>query len=128
MAYKCKIYPIYKIDKKIDPILFRCSLRNCGYMWGHFLEYRDDKCAKIVICRKNKRIVGWGLRFKFKNGRNTKYSIMFYVRKTHRRKGLGTRIYKKLTYRLPKSKIEVYPDSSNKKFFNKVLTKKQSKV
>lgn len=53
---------------------------------------------------------------------------MFYVRKTHRRKGLGTRIYKKLTYRLPKSKIEVYPDSSNKKFFNKVLTKKQSKV
>ena len=128
MAYKCKIYHINKIDKKIDPILFRCSLRNRGYMWGHFLEYRDDKCAKVVICRNNTRIVGWGLRFKFKTGRKTKYSVMFYVRKTHRRKGLGTRIYKKLTYRLPKSKIEVYPDSSNKKFFNKVLTKKQSKV
>ena len=121
MSYRCKIYPIYKIDKKIDPILFRCSLRNRGYMWRHFLEYRDNKYAKVVICRNNTRIVGWGLRYKFKTERKIKHSVMVYVRKSYRRKGLGTRIYKKLTFKLPKSKIEVYQDSSNKQFFKNLI-------
>jgi len=93
-------------------------------MWIHFLQYRHDKSAKVVICKNNTRIVGWGLRYKFKTNRKIKYSVMFYVRKTHRRKGIGTRIYKKLTFKLPKSKIEVYPDSSNKQFFKKVVDNK----
>ena len=123
MAIVYKSYRPYDIDNKYDKDLQRCSLRNGGYMWTNFVEHRQCKRSKVVICFVDNKIVGWGIRFKYSVNRNSNYSIMLFVFKQYRRNGIGTQIYKKLTRGVKYTKLEVYPDRLNRKFFGRVYDK-----
>lgn len=118
MVYKS--YRPYDVDAKYDKQLYRCSLRYCGHMWWEFSRNRKCKKSKVVICFIKDKIVGWGYRFKYHKNPTNNYSIMMHVYKTYRRKGIGTQIFKKLTRGIKSIKLEVYPDSHNKKFFEKI--------
>lgn len=108
------------VESKYDKQLRRCSMRNLGYMWYEFMNNRKCKKSKVVICFDKDKIVGWGYRFKYKKNPVDNHSIMLFVYKSYRNRGIGTQIYRKLTRGIKQIKLEVYPDSSNKKFFRSV--------
>lgn len=118
MEYTFEMCSFDQVDKKFDREIYLRSSRNRGYIWSDFIKRRTCSRSKIVICRKNEQIVAWGIRFKIEN--KIKYAIMAYVTRSNRKKGLGTIIFKKLMRGLPKSKIEVYPNSTNNHFFKKL--------
>lgn len=115
-----KVFRPCDIESKYDKQLRRCSMRNLGHMWYEFMNNRNCNKSKVVICFDDDKIVGWGYRFKYKKNPTNNYSVMLFVYKTYRNRGIGTQIYKKLTRGIMLHKLEVYPDSSNKKFFKSV--------
>lgn len=119
MTYAFEMCSFGQVDKKFDREIYLRSSRSRGYIWSDFKKRRYCKYSKIVICRKYGQIVAWGIRFKIKN--KSKYAVMAYVTRSNRKKGLGTTIFNKLMQGLPKSKIQVYANSTNKQFFKKLL-------
>jgi GNAT superfamily N-acetyltransferase len=88
-------------------------------MWYSLRKNRQCDKSKVVICFIKDKIVAWGFRFKYAG--KVKYSVMLYVRESHRKLGIGTKIYRTLTRGIKSIKIKVYPDFYNKKFFKKII-------
>ena len=111
------------ISDKILISKFRdCSFRNHGWMYKLFLSSKTCPKSKVVYCLYKKELVAWGLRAKDPSI----YSIMLYVKKNHRRLGIGSKIFKKLCAGLSRKQIEYWPhNTGNSKFF-KSVDKKQN--
>lgn len=105
-----------EVSCKYDSMLYRCSYRSGGYMYKHFVKLRQCKKSKVVICFDRRKIVGWGIRFKPR----CKYNIMLFVYKSHRKRGIGTKIYRQLANGLSKNNIRVYPNGESRVFFKKI--------
>jgi len=123
-----KVSTITDLDRDIDPILHKCSLGFLGHMWRYFKRHRNSNKATVVVCRKGNVVVGWGIKTPFRRGTLIRYNLMLFVTRRHRRKGIGKKMLAILRDDLPLSKIKVYPDGSNLKFFKKVLTDKKRGV
>jgi hypothetical protein len=93
-----------------------CSFKNLGCIYKTFLELKNSPNSKVVYCLLDNQVVGWGLLSK----ESGKYSIMLYVRKNHRRLGIGSHIFKKLSLGLPIKQISYWPhDKKSREFFKK---------
>lgn len=115
-SFKYREYLINNVPEHLKPDLYKCSRRYRGYLWYWFKYHKDCKKTKVIICFCGKEITGWGVVFKYSFERQ----IMLYVKKKYRRLGIGSNLIKKLSYKISKSRIKVYKDSENKKFFKSV--------
>ena len=116
LKFKMYNYSEFRINQISDFLasqLYKCSLKNRGYLWQWFKYHKECKKTKVVICFHLKKVVGWGVIFKY----SPKREIMLFVDKKYRRLGIGSAIYKKLSYKIAKKRIRIYKDVSNKQFF-----------
>jgi L-amino acid N-acyltransferase YncA len=79
----------------------------------------------VFIVKDNGECVGWAVIKERKSSRNTnfKFEFMVYIRRKYRRKGIGTKLYKraKKFFKLKDKEIKVYMTTNyNSEFFDKV--------
>lgn len=87
---------------------------------------RKDLVHRIFIAKNKKIIVGWSTMVGIKdNLKERLYEFMVYVKKTHRRLGIGRKLYKKSRkyFKLQHSQMKIYAtDRINKCFFKNVIS------
>lgn len=103
-----------------------CSLKSRGLMWTTFKRHHEDaetpakNYPRVATCHVRGKIAGWGLSV----DHGKKREIMLYVKRAHRRQGIGTTLFKKLAGKSPGSSLIVTGDVYNHKFFTTVLGNK----
>ena len=104
--------------------LKKLRIEDIGLIWDEFMAHRKDKKCYVVMaknCRKTP--IGWALLFHDKSDRKWTFSV--YVKSTYRRKGIGSKIYKKMlrSMKLTDKKIHVYRhDPRSNGFYDKVTS------
>jgi len=108
-------------DEKLLLQFYNNSFKSAGLIYKTLLEEKEKgkrSTAKVVYCLKRKKVVGWGIC----SPHNNKKGIMLYVNKRYRRKGIGSALFKRLAWGIPKNKVNVWPHNRlSEKFFNKNL-------
>lgn len=75
---------------------------------------------QVFIVKDNDKFVAWAV---IKHDRKKKWQFMVYVKTSHRRQGIGTKLYDKAKkfFRLKDKEITVYrTNNSNTRFFDSV--------
>lgn len=93
----------------------KCSYKR-GFLIPSFEKFRMAKSSKVCFVRDlKKKFIGWG--FLFKEEENY-FSVMLFVKKEYRRKGVGSEIIRLLSK--DQNEIEVSPhDDKSRRFFKK---------
>lgn len=105
---KCKVHELSPKDKRACGSL---SYRQDGDLYWWLKDHPDGEV--VIIKDDTGMILGWGMRVKERPG---KYSTGYYVRKSMRRKGIGSKIY--YTLNPPYSRFKVFPhDNLSAGFF-----------
>ena len=108
-----------------------CSkLVTSGSIYTLYVECCDVRFKiknRIFIVKNNGVCIGWAVIKERKSIRNTKFKFEFmvYIRRKYRRRGIGTKLYKraKKFFNLKDSDIKVYMTTNyNSEFFEKVRT------
>ena len=108
-----------------------CSkLVTSGSIYTLYVECCDVRFKiknRIFIVKNNGVCIGWAVIKERKSIRNTKFKFEFmvYIRRKYRRRGIGTKLYKraKKFFNLKDSEIKVYMTTNyNSEFFEKVRT------
>lgn len=101
---QCKVRDLTPEDKR------RCgylSYRSDGDLWYWLREYPD---ADVIVVKEDGKILGWAVR--------TPYGETgYYVRKTHRRQGIGSKMYYLLNNRRQRSAVVKPHNPSSASFF-----------
>lgn len=108
-----------------------CSkLVTSGSIYTLYVECCDIRHRiknRVFIVKDNKECVGWAVIKERRSNRNPKFKFEFmvYIRRKYRRRGIGTKLYKraKKFFNLKDSDIKVYMTTNyNSEFFEKVRT------
>ena len=108
-----------------------CSkLVTSGSIYTLYVECCDIRHKirnRVFIVKDNKKCVGWAIIKERKSTRSPKFKFEFmvYIRRKYRRRGIGTKLYKraKKFFNLKDSEIKVYMTTNyNSEFFEKVRT------
>jgi GNAT superfamily N-acetyltransferase len=93
---------------------YSLNARQLGDMQDALARHRYSKRAIACLAKdENDILLGWALSFK---GRNKQPDTHFYIRKTHRGHGIGTRLMREVLR--THNKIRVYPhNASSARFF-----------
>lgn len=78
---------------------------------------------RVFIAKDRGRIIGWSIIKERAKYKITKFEFMIYIRLKYRRRGIGTKMYKrsKKLFKLKDSDILVYTtDKANKEFFKRL--------
>lgn len=108
MTYKIIETQYDKCDAHTRKVLMGLTLRGDS---GMRLSIRNDKKTKIFILRNKEEILGWALHsFNSFYGWNWKGigTMMFYIRKSYRKQGLGTTLLKHTINQCKKFRVSAY--------------------
>ena len=106
-----------------------CSkLVTSGSIYTLYVECCDIRRKiknRVFIVKDNGKCVGWAIIKERKSARKTnfKFEFMVYIRCKYRRRGIGTKLYKraKKFFNLKDKEIKIYMTTNyNSKFFDKV--------
>lgn len=92
----------------------RLNYRNIGYMYGTF---QRDENQFVSIAKDGNCLLGWALAFKKPN--NKLYNVYLYVRKSHRKQGIGTALLNSVRENINETLVVVPHDEASLSFFNK---------
>lgn len=120
---------VSKLTPDVYGALYKLNFRSGGQMQTvlrHF--YREDSGtghARVFWIEDGGQIVSWALVFAY--SANRKKTAYFYTRKTHRHRGLATKLMREVTKRYPS--VEVHPhDERASGFFGKFKTRQIRRV
>lgn len=86
------------------------NMREGGAMQRMLSSQRAQRRGTVHMCTENGMLLGWVLEFML----GTEPTAYFYVRRTHRRRGIGTKLCSKIP-----ADTTVYPwDGASTAFFN----------
>lgn len=98
---------------------------------GSIYNLYSDCCSpdkkirnRVFLAKDNGKIIGWSIIKERARYKITKFEFMIYIRLKYRRRGIGTKMYKrsKKLFKLKDSDILVYTtDKANKEFFKKLM-------
>lgn len=92
-----------KLRSKLRSLSYRSDGLLCYEFTRAINQYKESSKLAYIL-DKNGILLGWGLR-------TNDNDVMFYVRKSERRKGLGKKLFKKLVTR-KKFKVGAYVDNT----------------
>jgi len=97
---------------------------------GSIYNLYSDCCSpdkkiknRVFLAKDNGKIIGWSIIKERARYKITKFEFMIYIRLKYRRRGIGTKMYKrsKKLFKLKDSDILVYTtDKANKEFFKRL--------
>lgn len=103
--------------------VYSLNLRHNGTMQLRLREARKEKePLKVVLAKEGDAIVGWSLIVPSPPGYRRRTEAWFYVRKSHRRRGVGTKLMAR-TRKLDDVMVVPWDDRS-KAFFNRFDVRK----
>jgi len=114
---------IFKRAKNVsfeeEKFIKRLKLNN-GNILLHFYVNRNKKNCYVVLVWDGKNIIAWGLIFLI--GKIWEFSV--YVKRSYRRKGIGSKIYRSIKKKLKILNIQIdvcRHDNVSGKFFDKMF-------
>lgn len=102
------------------------KLVTSGSIYTLYVECCDIRFRiknRVFIVKDNGICIGWAVIKKCKSNKNTKFEFMVYIQRKYRRKGIGTKLYKraKKYFNLDDSDIKVHITTNcNSQFFKKI--------
>ena len=102
----------------------KLRIKDVGLIWDEFVAHQKDKKCYIVVAKNSRKTpIGWSLLFYDQCDR--KWTFSLYVKVGYRRKGIGTKIYRKMlrTMKLSDKRVHVYRhDTRSTGFYDKVTS------
>lgn len=100
----------------------KLKLTDIGLIWDDFVDYQTNTECFVILTKNNKKIpIAWGLILYDYDKEEWVFSV--YVKRTYRRKGIGTKIYRmmKRKHKLKDNDIHVFRhDDKSMSFFDKL--------
>jgi len=113
-----------KVTEKECKFIHKLRIEDVGLIWEDFKQKRKYRKCFVVLAKNSKDIpIAWGLLFYEQYGREWTFSV--FVKKSYRRKGIGTHIYKMMRrkHHLANENINVYRHDDKSIFFFDKLQK-----
>jgi GNAT superfamily N-acetyltransferase len=83
------------ITKAEEKYLYKLRIEDIGLIWDRYKDHREDKKCFVLMAKiSNGSTIGWGLLYYNKTHHEWSFSI--YVKRSYRRKGIGSKIYRKM--------------------------------
>lgn len=116
--------PIPELTDEQLKKFYSLNMRGRGSMRDHLLRCRTDKLAEGVafwIEDEDGRVLSWATVAHWQAWGGGEYDVMFYTRRTHRRRGLAEAIAKKIKKRYRNAQLYSHGwDERSLDFFGKV--------
>jgi hypothetical protein len=123
LEYKTTKAHLIKNNAELREQFRLCSFKTGGIMNSELNDAiaSHNKNTKIVYCLHKHTVVGWGINFPCRG----KHGIMLHVFLSYRRNGIGTKLFKRLTWGIKnKTKILCWPHNKvSTEFFKSVKVK-----
>jgi L-amino acid N-acyltransferase YncA len=117
---------IGEVEQGIYKQLYSLNFRGNGMMRKTLVASKQNNAGYVAYIIEDEFVLAWAILSKHFNGKyvlispNT-YNAHFYVRKSHRRMGLGRVLYKAIKKISKNKKLKLIKhDEVSKQFFNKV--------
>lgn len=111
-----------EVTKEDEKYLCKLRIEDIGLIWEDYKDHRKDRRCYVLIARASKgHPIAWGLLYFDKGDHEWVFSV--FVKKNHRRKGIGTKIYRKMKrkHHFKNTAVHVYRhDEKSIQFFNKL--------
>lgn len=123
-----RIYSKDALKVNLDEEKACSKLVTSGSIYTLYVECCDIRHRiknRVFIVKDKGKCVGWAIIKERKSARKTnfKFEFMVYIRRKYRRRGIGTKLYKraKKFFNLKDKEIKIYMTTNyNSKFFDKV--------
>lgn len=111
-----------EVTREEEKYLRKLRIEDIGLIWEEYRDRKKSKHAYVVLAKTSKgNPIAWGLLYYDHQEREWTFSI--YVKRQYRRKGIGTKIYRKMKrlHRISNDNIHVYRhDDKSIAFFDRL--------
>lgn len=116
MTYRYETLPLKDIKEELYPKLKNLTLPT-GCMWPKFLARKRSRISFATLVWNNDKLIAWGISYRWRTKEDSE--IMLFVRRNHRREGIGANLVKEL--KNVTSKVRCFPwDDRSRGFFNAI--------